>query len=152
MDTEEAVIAHFNKRATPDQQQHLIENMATWRTILKSLMGCHQQRLDAAINKWTIEMERAHGDGDDALAEFADAVYRAQLQSINHQIGKYQREFELIDRIELFVKPDHAERYKALDFLREAIKKHKRLKGEGDFIDRALWDALEGKETIFEEL
>lgn len=147
---------------TTGQRQYLLlpENWTRWQRALTALIDNLDQQLRRLDDKERSEIAPYQDMGDEGLTFVAEIA--AEFEQRRKKISRFKfhvegRLDEVVRRI-AFGSEETDEAFQNMAFLRKAIQRHRELMQEFSLedtaIDRALWNALEGKwefETITEK-
>lgn len=147
------VAEEVKNRVTDEQRDYLNlpENWERWQRGLVALIANLDSQLADLQEREERETERYRALGADGLkllAEMlADVEYRKKkIVRFKHHV---ERRLEAVRRLAESQSEVIEERARLVEFLRKAIEQHRNLMIQADLnptaIDRALWDALEGR-------
>jgi hypothetical protein len=147
------VAEEVKNRVTPEQREYLSlpENMDRWQRGVVTLIENLDNQLADLADREDRERERYEALGKDGLKMLAEMLADVEHRKKKVQRFRYhvERRLEAIQRLAAGSSEEIEERARLVGFLRKAIEEHQTLMIRANMeptpIDKALWEALEGR-------
>lgn len=147
------VAEEVKNRVTPEQREYLSlpENLDRWQTGLISLIDNLDRQLAELNEREDRERVRYEALGKDGLSLLAEMLADVEHRRKKVERFRYhvERRLEAVQRLAAGSSEEIEERARLVNFLRKAIEEHRTLMVKANLeptqIDRALWEALDGR-------